>query len=117
MLCRRVLRSACGEERHYSLSDDDRDDADDVAARAGADALFAQGFFLSLSCLSSFSKCSSHIFVVFVFLQRYVLPKQGEGPSREKRVNGFFRSKIVAFAAGDESKRVVCHIEGKGDPG
>ena len=48
----------------------------------------------------------------FWLLERFVLPKSGEGPTLEQREKGFFRSKFIAFC-GDA--RVVCRVDGKGD--
>jgi len=50
-------------------------------------------------------------------LVRFVLPAPGQGPSQESMRNGFFKSKLIAEVAGDASKRVVCKIDGKRDPG
>ncbi len=53
-------------------------------------------------------------------LGRTVLPKPGEGPSREAIDRGFFKWRIVAETEPDatgKSARVVGRIEGKRDPG
>lgn len=47
-------------------------------------------------------------------LQRYVLPKPGEGPGREQRENGFFRVLHVGERAGE---RLVGRVVGQNDPG
>lgn len=45
-----------------------------------------------------------------------VLPKPGEGPSREQRETGYFRLRIFGWAGG-ERPAAVCHVWGTNDPG
>jgi short subunit dehydrogenase-like uncharacterized protein len=49
-------------------------------------------------------------------LQRF-LPKSGEGPSRRDRETGFFKVRILGWAAGQPRPSAVCHVEGTNDPG
>lgn len=47
-------------------------------------------------------------------LRRYVLPKPGEGPNREKRESGFFKVELRGKARGE---RVVARVGASKDPG
>ncbi len=52
-------------------------------------------------------------------LKNTVLPAPGEGPSREKRDNGFFKIKLVGIGKDKSGAAVklLGRVEGKGDPG
>ena len=44
-----------------------------------------------------------------------VLPKPGEGPSKNKMRNGFFRMKIIGFT--DQLAKIIVTVNGDSDPG
>jgi short subunit dehydrogenase-like uncharacterized protein len=48
-------------------------------------------------------------------LKKYVLPKSGEGPSREKRETGFWR--VVLIGKLSDGNVMRARVEGAGDPG
>jgi len=50
-----------------------------------------------------------------VLLKRYVLPKPGEGPSREVRESGFWN--LVLVGKQSDGKVIRARIQGAGDPG
>ncbi len=48
------------------------------------------------------------------FLKKFILPKPGQGPNREKRENGFFRLLLVGASNGN---KITLSVTGNKDPG
>ena len=51
------------------------------------------------------------------FMQTFVLPKPGEGPSRDKRENGFFDIVVLGIGASPERPVLRARVKGDRDPG
>src|SRR5207244_2119596 len=49
------------------------------------------------------------------FMQQRLLPKPGEGPSKEQRERGYFNVRVIAETVSGE--RVTGRVEGHADPG
>ena len=53
--------------------------------------------------------------LLFIILKKIVLPKPGEGPSKNKMRNGFFKMKIIGFT--DQLAKIIVTVNGDSDPG